>query len=55
MKNSLEKNSLEKQTLKLGVIAIVLAAIIPVLAQELLSSPSALAIVAAVSAGISNV
>jgi hypothetical protein len=55
MKNSIEKNSLDKQTLKLGVIAVVLAAIIPVLAQELLSSPSATATMAAVSARVSNV
>lgn len=48
------KDSLEKQTLKLGVIAVVLAAIIPVLAQEMLTGQAATNAVATISAGANN-
>jgi hypothetical protein len=41
------KNSLDKQAFKFGIVAVILAGIIPVLAQQMLSGPAAAVAVAA--------
>jgi hypothetical protein len=46
------KNSLDKQAFKLGVIAVVLATIFPVLAEQMLSGQATPAALAAVSGAV---